>query len=315
MLNDKHIKEINFPSGLKWISVDKASKKQTSWLKEKYNFSDLDLKDIMPPLQRPKMIEYDDYLFIILQFPVYNRSNGEIDSSEIDFFIGKNYLITIHDGRLDPLNELFLEHSKKTKKNHDQFDTNPGALLYELLNSLLHYCFPMLNHINQDIDAIEKGIFDIDHGTNVNTIREIMRIKSNIVNFRKTMQAHKSIIQKLISHSEKLFTTHKLEVYYGNLVNHTKDIWEFLSNYKDTIDALHEAHESLVSHRLNQIMKTLTVFSVIVFPLTLFAAIFGMNTMNAMPFVDSPYDFWYIMGIMLFGVIAMILFFKTRKWM
>lgn len=314
-MKDNHIQQIKFQNGLKWLNISKPSKKQLSYLEQNFSFDKMDLKDCLPPTQRPKLVEYPDYLFMILQFPIYNCMNGEIESSEVDFFIGKNYLITVHQNNLLPLIELFKKYSKKTldDQTHHLFDSNPASLLYEILNSLLHYCFPMLNHINQDIDAVESHLFKITKN-NVATIREILRLKRNIVNFRKIMQAHKSIIQKLISRSEKMFTTHKLRIYYNNLVNHTKDIWEFLSNYKDTIDALHETYESLNAHRLNTIIKTLTIFSVIVFPLTLLAAIFGMNTMNSMPFVDSPFDFWYIVGIMAIGVIGMILYFKTRKW-
>ena len=89
----------------------------------------------------------------------------------------------------------------------------------------------------------------------------------------------------------------------------------FLENYKDTINAVHETHESLMSHRQTEIMKTLTVISVIVFPLTLFAAIFGMNTMNAMPWLNSKYDFWYVIIFMILGASFMLLIFKKKRWL
>jgi len=303
-MENKNIKQIKFNLGLRWINIAKQSRPEIEWLRKNFKFDELTLKDCLPPNQRPKVDEYESYIFMILQFPVYNKKTGEIESSEIDFFIAKNYLITIHNNTITAINELF---SKKLNVN------STGELLYIIMSELLHYCFPMLNHISQDIDAIESHIFKIGYN-NINTIKEILRIKRNIVDFRKVMQAHKSIIKKLIRTSNKFLTTQKLEAYYGNLVNHTKDIWEFLENYKDTIDAMHETHESLNSNRLNQIIKTLTIFSVIVFPLTLLAAIFGMNTINSMPFVSSAYDFWYIVGIMFISVFCMIFYFKHKKW-
>ncbi|MFH1457522.1 MAG: magnesium transporter CorA family protein [Patescibacteria group bacterium] len=307
-MDDKNIKQIKFNSGPRWVNVTKQTKGQINWLRKNFKFNELTLKDCLPPNQRPKVSEYEDYIFMILQFPVYNSQTGEIESSEIEFFIARNYLITVHNNRIPVINQLFNKEAKNNSKN-----TTIATLLYAVMSELLHYCFPMLNHISLDIDAIESHIFKIGHN-NINTIKEILRIKRNIVDFRKIMQAHKSIIQKLIRTSDKLLTTEKLESYYSNLVNHTKDIWEFLENYKDTIDAMHETHESLNSNRLNQIIKTLTIFSVIVFPLTLLAAIFGMNTMHSMPFINSLYDFWYIVGIMLISVLCMIFYFKHKKW-
>jgi len=303
-MENKNIKQIKFNSGLRWINITKQGKPEIEWLRKNFKFDELALKDCFPPNQRPKVNEYENYIFMILQFPVYNNKTGETESSEIEFFISENYLITVHINTIAPISKLFDE---KIKAN------SIGELLYIMMSELLHYCFPMLNHISQDIDAIESHIFKIGYN-NINTIKEILRIKRNIVDFRKVMQAHKSIIKKLIRTSNKFLTTQKVEAYYGNLVNHTKDIWEFLENYKDTIDAMHETYESLSSNRLNQIIKTLTIFSVIVFPLTLLAAIFGMNTMNSMPFVKSPYDFWYIVGIMLVGVLCMIFYFRHKKW-
>ncbi len=308
-MKDRHIKEIKYDSGFRWINVDKPGKKQINWLRDNFKFDETDLKDCLPPNQRPKVVDYPTYIFMILQFPVYNSETGEINSSEINFFISKYFLITVHTDGLPTINELFNKEKKQKQKNK-----NMSTIPYLVLHDLLHYCFPMLNHINQDIDSIESYIFKHERNT-IDTIREILRIKRNIVDFRKIMQAHKSIIQKLIRESEQSLTTQKIEAYYSNLVNHTKDIWEFLENYKDTIDALHETHESLNSNRLNQIIKTLTVFSVIVFPLTLLAAIFGMNTMNSMPFIGSQYDFWYIAGIMFVGMLTMIFYFKHKKWL
>jgi magnesium transporter len=312
---NKHIKTIQFPSGLKWITVDLPSKKEIEELGNQFGFFEKeDLKDCLPPCQRPKLTEREKYVFMILQFPVYNRNTGNIEPSEVDFFIGADFIVTIYSENLLPMKELVEKYEKNEKMQKIYQEKNPSVLCHEILSTLLHYCFPMLSHISQDIDAVEKNIFNFNHNK-IDTIREIMRIKRNIVAFRKTMQAHKSIISKLVERSKKLFATYKLEMYYSNLINHTKDIWDFLANYKDTIDALYETHESLVSHRLNQIIKTLTIFSVIVFPLTLLSAIFGMNTINSMPFVNSPYDFWYIIGIMLVGMFFMVFFFKKKKWL
>jgi len=315
MNENSHIKRIT-TENLSWINIDRPGKKETKWLEN--NFKDIhefDLKDCLPPTQRPKVMDHGDYVFVILQFPVYNRKTREIQSSEVDLFIFRHTLITVHSGNLEPLNKLYQKYQSKPKgENNLSYHYDVSNLLYEILKDLLHYCFPMLNHISLDIDKIESTIFKVND-KNLTAIKEILLIKRNIVNFRKIMQAHKSVIQKLIQTSAKLFPSTHLQEYFNNLVNHTKDIWDFLEIYKDTINALHETHESLATRHLNDIIRTLTIFSVIVFPLTLLAAIFGMNTTNSMPFMNSKYNFWIIIGIMVLGTLVMFSYFKKKKWL
>ena len=303
------IKHKNFS----WHIVDKPTKKQINWVGQNFNFLPEDLRECAPNLQRPKLVEREDYLFMILLFPYYDRQTREIKASEFDFFINRENIVLFHSDQL-PVISLLKKELEDDGLAQEKYMYDGSKLLYEILNRLLHYCFPMLNHISQDIDDVESDILNI-HEKGMSIIKEVLRIKTNIVNFRKIMQAHKSVISKLIKCSETYYPSRYLHEYFNNLVNHTKDIWEFLENYKGTIDALHETHESLMAHRLNQIIKTLTIFSVIVFPLTLLAAVFGMNTMNSMPFVNSPYDFWIVTIIMLVGAIGMLVYFKSKKWL
>ncbi|MDD5295233.1 MAG: CorA family divalent cation transporter, partial [Patescibacteria group bacterium] len=107
----------------------------------------------------------------------------------------------------------------------------------------------------------------------------------------------------------------EIKKYYYRLVEHSKRIWEFLENQKDMIEALHATNESLLNYQISDIMKTLTIFSVIVFPLTLLAAIFGMNTMGGMPFAETKNGFWIIIAIMLTGSLGMLAFFEKKKWL
>lgn len=293
-----------------WIDLINPNDLILEKLKREFHFHPLDIKDCLPPLQRPKLEVRANYLFLILFFPVYNKKTREIKSSEVDFFIGKNLLVTVHSGELLPLRNFFEKCQKLPYFQKRYLGGNPAVVLYEILNSLLTHCFPMLIHMNEDIEKIEKDIFaDYKKGT----IFEISVIKRNIVMFRKTMQTHKNVIKKLISAAQPYFSTAKLNIYFQNLIDHTKEIWDLLEAQRDTIDALYETHISLQNFRVNEIMKALTVFAVIVFPLTLFAAIFGMNTVHT-PIIGLKYDFWIISGLMAAGTILMLAFFKHKKW-
>jgi magnesium transporter len=297
----KIIKNKNFS----WFNVINNSEKEIKYLEKEFSFYPSDLEDCLPPLQRPKIIARPDYIFMILLFPVFDRKTRTIHASEVDFFITPKNIVTVHTNELGPIGNIFGELNNKNLKC-----SNPLSLVHEILNRLLSECFPMLVHTSNDIDNVEDRIkAEFEKGT----ITEILRIKTNIVNFRRAMQPHKQVIRSFLTEAAILFPNNQLKKYLDDLVNYTKEIWDLLDNYKDTIDALHETNVSLIDFRINEIMKTLTIFSVIVFPLTLLAAIFGMNVIK-MPFVSHPYGFFIILGLMATGASGMLLFFKGKKW-
>ncbi|OGL87769.1 hypothetical protein A3I42_02500 [Candidatus Uhrbacteria bacterium RIFCSPLOWO2_02_FULL_49_11] len=295
---------------MRWIDVPRFGNAELEMLAEEFSFHPLDLKACLPPIQRPKIATYPEYTFLILQFPIYNRETRRIEPVEMDFFIGVNYLITVHDSRHPTIMEFFDQCHRDLQARTNHMSESVPSLLYELLNRLLLSTYPMLNHVSLDIDAVEGNILSDDQKE---VISEILILKRNIVNFRKIMQAHKYVIQKLIE-SNALPASHKFRAYFEGLVDHTKEIWDTLANYQDTVNAMHDAHASLINTRSNQAMRVLTAFAVIVFPLTLIAAIFSMRT-EYTPLARHPSGFWYIISGMALLGIFMLVFFKRRRWL
>lgn len=294
-----------------WYNLIKPTARDLENLRQNFNFHPLDLEAsrLDRHSQRPQISEYEKYIFLILLFPIYRRRRRDIKPAEIDFFLGENYLITIHNNELEPLKKLF-NLNKDHLPSSEQFSQNNNSeFLYEILNQLFLYCFPMLDHISLDIANIENNIWQ---GQEKEMTEEILIIQRNIINFRKIMQAHKNVIKKIVASRNHLIAEN-IKKYFFSIVEQSKDIWDILENQKDTIYALHHTNESLISFKLNDIMKTLTIFSVIVFPLTLLAALFSMNTIN-MPLSNHPYGFWIIISIMAGGVFLMFAYFKHKKW-
>lgn len=294
-----------------WLNINNPGKKEIEFLRKKYKF---DLKYLQASsgkiiAQRPTVKQCDNYLFMILHFPIFEDDN--ITAGEIDFFIGHGYLITLHNN-VRTLNSFF-NLCKKDKNSLLAYEFESSAiLLYELLEKLMLACFSLLDQNSIAIDQVEKTIFAQDQKK---ATSQILSLKRSIINFRKIMQNHKNILKKLAIMESSLIPAKKLKNYYYILIEHSKRIWENLENQKEMIEALHATNESLLNYRISDIMKTLTIFSVIVFPLTLLAAIFGMNTMKGMPFVEIENGFWIIIVIMLAGSLGMILFFKKKKWL
>jgi len=314
----KNIEEITIdnPKTLKekliWLNVGNAGKKESEFLRKKYNF---DLKHLQASLaaktaQRPMAEQSENYLFIILHFPVLAK--GEISAGEIDFFVGHGYLVTLHNNNLEALNGFFNFCRKEDNSLLAYKFESSAILLYELLEKLMLSCYSLLDQNSIAISEAEKIIFSQNQKE---AVSKILSLKRNIINFRKIMQNHKNILKGLTEMKSSLVPENEIKKYYYHLVEHSKRIWEFLESQKEMIDALNATNESLLNYRLSDIMKTLTIFSVIVFPLTLLAAIFGMNTLNGMPFVETESGFWIIIAIMLIGCLGMLAFFEKKKWL
>ncbi len=196
------------------------------------------------------------------------------------------------------------------KERNQYLKDDVTFLLYEIINNLQRYCFPILNHINQDLTNIEEKIYNNEEKK---MVKEILITKTNIVNIRKSVQSHKSVIKKIGKMSHKDFMKDDLNVYFSNVLEQSKEIWEVLENLKETVDALHATNESLISFKLNQIMKVLTIISVTLLPAALLASIFGMNYL--IPFQKSPWGFWFGAGIMILCMLSLWIYFKKKKWM
>ncbi len=298
---------------ISWINIINPEQTEIDFLRDQYNFHPLNLEDASVHVhsQRPKIDTHEEYLFLVLHFPIYDQKHNRIKAAEVDFFIGKDYLITIHDDALTPLRDFYKMCKEFEHYRQKHMSKNPSVLLYEILDRLLDYCFPMMDHIGFDIESIEDNILA---GKEKEMVKEILLIKRNIADFRKIMQSHKNIIKKLIKMDDDFFPKLDMSDYYDNLIEQTKDIWAILNTEKETIDAIHETNESALSFELNDIMKTLTIFSVVVFPLTLIAGIFGMNTEN-LPFVGTEQDFWMVISIMAGLTLMMFIYFKKKKWL
>lgn len=306
-----------------WHNVSDNGEEEIRWLRDNFEFSRQDLLAVSSPPLRPKIEFYPDYIFIILLFPVYNRKNGQVYASELDIFLSKDYLVTVGKNDLAALRDFWQKAQRPVEsRSSSTGQTNPanaGAnslqTLINILEELELAIFPMLNHIAWDIDNLDNQLFT---GRERELVDKILVIKRNIVDVRKSMQSHRPVLLNLKEKHGYYFKNIKeseINEQVNRLAEYTSDIWDQLQNHKATIDAIAETNGTLITYRINDIMKTLTVFAVIVFPLTLVAAIFGMNTTHGMPFVDSRFGFWKVIAIMFAGTMLMYYYFKKHRWL
>jgi magnesium transporter len=302
------IERISYGS-LDWIHIEEPGPLERAWLAEHYDFHALDLEDVMSRNQRPKIDEYPEYLFIVLHFPVFDKQVGRLNSGELDLFVGPDYVITLPNQPLKPVEYLFERCRTNEEMREQYFSKGAGYLLYQIVDQSFDYCFPMLRKIGNKLEQIEEEIFS---GRSDEVVRDISNVKQEIINFRKTIRPERTVLRDL-ERTKQRYMREDLEVYFDDIVDASERIWDMLENYKEVAEALEESNESVISHRVNDILRVLTAFSVVVLPLTFIASLFGMNT--GVPGEQSIVAFWIIVGVMVATLSGMIAYFRHRGWL
>jgi len=287
-----------------WIEIKNPKESDIKELK-KLSLHPLVLEAILPPLNNPRIQNFDDYLFLVLFYPHFNKKTSRIIPYELDIVVSKHYIITSHYKDIPPLEGLF----KKYQSNKENLKEEPGKILYLIIYELLKTSFPILDNTKKDIDIIENKIYKKRYRE---VVHQVSLVKRDIIGFQRVIKPQRLVIETLAEQTTNIFGK-KLKPYFGALVDLYNHISNILNTHARVLSALDSTNQSLLTTRINEIIKTLTIFSVIVFPLTLFAAIFGMNT-SYLPFVGSPFDFWIITGIMLAATVGMLLIFRMKKW-
>ena len=299
-------------NGLTWIHLDPPIDPETvNGLRERFGWHPLDVEDVLSKRQRPKVDDYvdDGYLFGVLHFPAYDKNIQRLNAGELDFFLGSDYLVTISNVELLPVTRLFTRLQEDERLRDQLFGKGSGRLLYEVLDDLFDYCFPILDKIAYKLDSIED---DIEDRRSEEIVTDISKVKQEIISYRKIIKPQRPALRLLERHIER-FLPEELELYFDDLVDASERIWDLLDNYKEVVEALESTNESVISHRQNDVLRILTVFSVVLLPLTLISGIFGMNV--AFPGEATHTAFWIIVGLMVAVIVSMVAFFKYKRWL
>src|SRR4051812_44402180 len=295
-------------NGLRWINIERPRAIDRAWLEEHFDFHPLDYEDLFSRNQRPKVDEYDDYLFVVLQFPKYDARVKRLNAAELDVYVGPDYVITVPNERLDSLEYLFQRVEHDGEAREALFSKGAGYLLYRIVDSSVDASFPMLRKIGNKLEDLEEDIFE---GRSQEIVRDLSNAKQEIINFRKIVRPMRAALRDL--DRTRRYVPQELEVYFDDIVDASERIWDMLENDKEVVEALEATNESVLSHRLNDVLRVLTSFSVLFLPLTLIASIWGMNV--HVPGEGSVHAFWVIIAVM-FGVLAGLLaLFRRRGWL
>jgi magnesium transporter len=296
-------------AGLRWYHLEQPRGADRDWLEAEFGFHPLDLEDVASRNQRPKLDSYDEYVFIVLHFPVFDKPTGRLLTSEVDLFMGQDFLITLPNEPLPPLSAMFDRLAARSDLREDVFAKGSGYLLYKIVDTNVDAAFPMLRKMGAKLERIEDDIFE---GRSQAVVRDISEAKQEILNFRKIARPQRAVLRDL-ERTKQRYLADELEIYFDDISDAAERIWDILENYKEVIEGLESTNESVLSHRLNDSFRILTAVSVILLPLTLIASIFGMNV--EVPGEGQLAAFWLIMALMAAMLLGLVAYFRRRGWL
>ncbi len=296
--------------GVSWHDDSAPTEQVLKKLQEMYGFHDLDVEDCLSEHERPKVEEYDNYLFLVFHIPYRAKKSGRIIKEEVNIFLGQNFFVTLHRGRIPILDRLWsdLENSEDLREEYLQHGT--GFFLYELMRHFFEDVFPLVDSIRKELNRMEEILFETDE--EVDLLKDIMNVKRNIIAMRSILLPQRTLIATL-EHKNKKFVPDELALYFDDILDAIERQWALLDTAKEMIDALQDTHESWLSHKTNAVIQVLTIFSVTMLPLTFLTGLYGMNV--GLPFGAHPNAFFIVIGMMGGILVAMLTYFAKKHWL
>src|SRR3712207_5512305 len=208
--------------GLRWINIERPRPADRAWLEEHFDFHPLDYEDVFSRNQRPKVDEYDEYLFIVLHFPRYDKKVSRLNAAELDLFVGPDYLITLPNEPLQPVEYLFERCRASEDLRESVFSKGPGYLLYKIVDDCVDASFPMLRKIGNKLERVEEEIFE---GNSAEVVRDLSNVKQEIINFRKIVRPQRPAFQDL-ERNKARYIAEDLEIYFEDIIDASERVWE-----------------------------------------------------------------------------------------
>ena len=290
-----------------WIDFPDTNEASRNILKETFHFHDLAIEDAMTESHHPKVEPYDGILYVILHGIVAAKRQHGFVTRDVDFFLGRNYLVTVHhyDSRsIDEEQKVLLRYGALLGEG-------PCSLMHRLIDRMVDHYGPEADSLEDRLEKIEQKVFAAGRAS---PLRDILRLKSDIAALRRVTLPQRDVVNRL-ARREFPQISDALSYRFRDVHDHLVRLADEAVFLQDRVTGLLEAHVSTQSHRLNQVMKVLTVISTIFMPLTVFASLYGMNV--TLPHLPGPetVQFWWIVGIMMSVSAIMLVIFRRMDWL
>ena len=293
-----------------WHDDPNPSEETLLEIQKQYGFHDLDIEDCLSEHERPKVEEYDDYLFLVFHIPYIAGRSGRIVKEEVNIFLGQNFIVTLHLGKIPLLDALWRRLEESEDLRHEYLEHGTGFFLYELMTNFFENLFPMVDAITKEIRRKEEELVETDESVDI--LKDIMTLKRNIITARSILLPQRTLIGTL-EHKNKKFVSEELALYFDDILDKIERQFALLDTAKEMVEALQDTHEAWLTHKTNSIVRILTVFSVTMLPLTFVTGLYGMNVV--LPYQEQAMTFSAIVFCMLVLTTGMIAYFNKKGWL
>jgi magnesium transporter len=290
-----------------WVDMESPTEADERVLLDIFNFHPLTVEDCRENRHYPKIEEFPGYLYFIVHGVRADTSPDHFNTIELDGFLGRNYVITYHHEMFRSINNVKqLIHTSPVACRK-----GPPFLLYQILDQIVDYYSPVLDDFDERIDKLEDDIFTLKSPNN-EILVEVMDLKRGVLRLRRISSKQMEILYRM-SRGEFSLIDQQMLPFYRDIYDHLVRVTDLAESYRDLISGALEAYLSVVSNRLNEIMKVLTIFSAIMLPLTFIAGVYGMN-FEHMPELATRYGYFIVWGIMIVVALGMLGLFWRAGW-
>ncbi len=290
-----------------WFDLEHPTTDEVREVMESLNISEVVAEELLAPTLRSKVDVFDTYIYFILHIP---NIGNHTKTQEVDFIIGKDFLVTTRYEEIDPLLEFSKTLEVESILDHNTMGDHAGYMFFYMMRHLYRSLQEKFDFIEKEIQDIENKIFSGHERQMVTKLSKIARI---ILNFKTATDAHESILESLSNASKGLFGG-DFSHYLNQIVGECKKVRQMILSKRDYLDELRDTNDSLLNSKQNEIMKIFTILAFVTFPISLVVDILGIQS-AANPILGSAHDFWIVVGIVIVGVIGMLLFFKKKDWL
>ena len=295
--------------GMVWLDLHVRSEADGALLSEVFHFHPLTIEDSVTPRVDPaKVDDYGDYIFIVVQALHPFEPGIELESSEVDFYLGQNYVVSCHLAEIPAIDEF----QRLCRRDDRLTAKGPDWLLHGLLDALVDDYLPIVDAVDEAIDDVEARMIQ---QPNTRLLQEILQVKRTSLRLRRATTPQREIMSRLSRGEFSSLITPEAAVYFRDIYDHLVRVDYLVEALRDLGDGALQTYLSVVSNRLNEIMKVLTAAAAIFIPLTLISGIYGMNfEENQFPSFAAPWGFAVVVGAMIAIAVGLLVYFRWRKW-
>ena len=289
-----------------WLDLQAPQEADIALLRDEFKFHALAIEDATRHHERPKVDSYDGYYFLVFYAISYDERRNRLSSEAINLFVGSNYLVSVHHDEISAIDETI----KRWQKDAEQFGQDAGALLYALLDTITDEYFPVIDRLADRVEGIEEQIFE---RFSEDALQDVFSLKRDLLSIRRIVAPERDVLNILIRREVPIFDRNAI-LYLQDVYDHIVRITDSIDTYRDLLSSALDAFLSVQSNRLNQIVKILTIASIVLMSDALIAGIYGMN-FEFMPELHWTFGYPYALGLMAVIGVALVAFFRWRKWL